>query len=113
MATVAVQNPGSAGLTLSMSSATAGGAGSDKAPPGSRLMVVNGSGASINLTVSSPSTLDYDGLVMPDRVVAVAAGATKFVDIPTAYADPSDGLVWLSWSAVTTVTFAALGPQRS
>lgn len=77
------------------------------------LKVTNGSGGSINVTVESAAT--EDGLAVADQVVAVAAGATKYIgrfrpttyDRPTGAADA--GKVYVGFSAVTSVTVAALG----
>jgi hypothetical protein len=114
VATRAAQSPGVAGVVPTMYAADVAG---DRVPPGSRLIVLNGGGAPINLTVGSPSTLDFEGLTMPDRTIAVANGSfptgCRVVDLPSAYADPSDGLVALSWSSITSVTFAVTGATRS
>lgn len=113
MATVGTQNPGTAGATPTMVAASAGG---DKVAPGVRLLVVNGAGASINLTLATPFT--KDGLALADRVIAVPNGTfpanAKVIDVPSdLYQDPADGLCSLAWSATTSVTFAVLGPQPS
>lgn len=76
------------------------------------LLVENGSGSSINVTIQTPATTD--GLAVADQVVAVAAGVTKAIgpfrpatyDRPTGAADA--GLVYVDFSAVTSVTCAAL-----
>lgn len=113
MATVGTQNPGTAGAAPTMVAASAGG---DKVAPGVRLLVVNGGGASIDLTLATPLTVD--GLALADRTVAVPNGAfpanAKVIDVPSnLYQDPADGLCSLTWSAVTSVTFAVLGAQPS
>jgi hypothetical protein len=77
------------------------------------LKVINGSGGSINVTVQTAETVD--GLAVADQVVAVAAGATKYIgrfrpsvyDRPTGATDA--GKVYVDFSAVTSVTVAALG----
>lgn len=80
----------------------------DRVPPGSLLHVENASGASINVTLETPATVDTD-LAIADRVVAVPAGTGKFVRVPTtaAYRDP-DEMVAVDWSATASVTFAVL-----
>ena len=113
MATIATQNPGTAGAAPTMVAASAGG---DKVAPGTRLLVVNGGGASINVTLTTPLTVD--GLALADRVVAVPNGTSisrAFAgNVPSSlYQDPADGLCSLSYSAVTSVTLAVLGPQPS
>lgn len=77
------------------------------------LHVKNGSGSSINVTIQTAAT--EDGLAVADQIVAIAAGAEKFIGPfrPATYnrasGDPTDpGLVWVDFSAVTTVTVALL-----
>jgi hypothetical protein len=72
------------------------------------LMVVNGSGSSINVTTLVPQA-GTDGLVYTAPVVAVGAGATKYIRIPfgAPYAQTGDSnATWVNYSAVTTVTVA-------
>lgn len=75
------------------------------------LVVANGSGASIDVTILNPNT-EY-GLDVADRVVAVAAGATKHIPVPSYMKQPVGtldvgvdvgGKVLVNYSAVTTVT---------
>lgn len=81
-------------------------------PAGNLLMVKNGSGSSINVTIETPET--RAGLAVADEVVAVAAGVTALIGNfppstfvrPSSVADP--GTVYVDFSAVTTVTVAAL-----
>lgn len=76
------------------------------------LLVNNASGGSINVTVQTPAT--EDGLAVADQVVAVGAGVIKSIgrfkptlyDRPSGGADP--GLVYVDFSAVATVTVAAV-----
>lgn len=105
MATLTVQPTTLTGLTLSMSSASAGG---DKFAPGptTTLVVTNGSGASKTVTIDSvaPSNFGTD----EDVVVVVAAGATTHIGpFPAHRFAGSDGLVAVTYSAVTSVTVAA------
>jgi hypothetical protein len=77
------------------------------------LKVTNGSGVSVNVTVQTPGTVD--GLAVAEQIVAVAAGATKYIgrfqpstyDRPVGAAD--EGKVYVDFSAVTSVTVAAIG----
>lgn len=99
-ATVAGTNPG----------LVAASAGGDKVGPSDRgaLLVRNGSGASINVTVVVPGNSRF-GPPNPDVVVAVPAGADRLIGpLPAELADPIDGLVAITYSAVTTVTVAAV-----
>lgn len=76
------------------------------------LLVENGSAGSINVTIQTAATTD--GLAVADQVVAVAAGALKAIGPfkPTTYDRASGaadaGKVYVDFSAVTTVTCAAL-----
>ena len=106
MATRDSQQSSVAGLAATYHAASGGG---DKVPPGCLLHVKNGSGSSINLTLATPGTA-Y-GQPIGDQVVAVPAGAERFVSVPSeGFTDMADGLVSLAWSAVTTVTFAVVRP---
>lgn len=77
-----------------------------------RLLVDNGSGSSINVTIQTPAT--QGGLAVADQVVPVAAGAIKAIgpfdsrlyDRPSGAADA--GRVYVDFSAVASVTVAAL-----
>lgn len=64
----------------------------------------NASGASVDLTITTPGTVD--GNAIADLVVTIPAGATRVIGrlAPAAY--NIDGYVWMNWSAVTSVTFA-------
>lgn len=70
------------------------------------LVVKNGSGAPINVTVTTGGTLM--GAAVADTVVAVAAGAEEFIGPfpPALYNQPSTDYVFVDFSAVTTVTVA-------
>ena len=98
------------GLTMTLSAANADGhyidGGGDVF-----LVVLNGSGGSINVTVQTAATVS--GLAVTDQVVAVAAGATKLIGpFPPATYDRASGAsdagkVYVDFSAVTTVTCGA------
>lgn len=75
----------------------------DTVPVGSRAIVRNGSGSSINVTIVTPGNDTY-GLARPDIVTAVAAGAVAmFGPFPNDLADPVTGVVTLICSAVASV----------
>lgn len=101
MATLAPQAVLVTGLNPALVAASGGG---DACNPDDLVVLVvkNGSGASINVTVVTPGTIF--GQAVPDVVVAVAAGATAYIDLPAALADPTTGLVTWTYSSVTTVT---------
>jgi hypothetical protein len=104
MATVATQTVTSSGLEATANAADVAG---DRVTPGSILRVVNGSGASIDLTMVTPQLIDGD-LTVQDRVVSVPTGEARYVRASSVYRDPSDGLVGLEWSDVTSVTFEVI-----
>lgn len=97
-----------AAITGTVPTYHAASGGGDKVSPnaGTLLHVINLSGSSINLTISTPGT--YQGRAVADDVIAVADGAAgKFIPMQSVYKG-SDGLASLSWSATTTVTFAVI-----
>lgn len=71
------------------------------------LLVNNGSGAPINVTLTTPETVE-GSLAVADRVIAVAAGALREIPVPSRYNDRTTGLATVVCSAVTTVTIAAV-----
>lgn len=77
------------------------------------LIVKNGSGSSINVTINRYGT--FDGDTVADRVVAVAAGAEKVIgpfDMGI-YNAPSGGLegnAIFAFSAGTSVTYKIIRP---
>lgn len=77
------------------------------------LEVANASGGSINVTVQTAATVN--GLAVADQVVAVAAATTKIIGPfrPAIYdrasGDTDAGKVYVDFSAVTSVTCAAIG----
>jgi hypothetical protein len=73
--------------------------------------VANGSGGSINVTLVNPQTLYGDNV--EDRVIAVAAGATRDIPLPASFKQDVGtmdggvdvgGKVLINYSAVATVT---------
>lgn len=70
------------------------------------LIVKNGSGAPINVTITTGGTLM--GAAVADTVVAVAAGAEALIGpfAPPLYNQPTTDYVFVDFSAVTTVTVA-------
>jgi hypothetical protein len=98
--------PSATGTTYTTSAASAGG---DKVSPvNCSVIVTNGSASSITLTVDVPGN-DQFGLARPDIAITIAAGTSKLVGpFPLSIANPADGYVNLSYSAVTSVTIAAI-----
>jgi hypothetical protein len=87
--------------------APSGGAG-DRVRPGSVLHVKNANAASVVITMVTPGTVDAD-LAIADRTRTVTNGTEAFLTVPKdrAYRD-ADGLVQLTWSVTSSVTFASL-----
>lgn len=112
MATVGAQQPGLLGIVPSPAAASGGG---DKVPPGSRVHVLNGGGAPITVTVVTPVT--YRGLAVEDQEITVQNGTgiagCKAFDVPVDPYQGPDGLVSLTWSSTTSVTFWVEGPVSS
>jgi hypothetical protein len=76
------------------------------------VMVTNGSGSSINVTVQTPAT--QSGLAVAEQIVAVAAAATKLIGpFPAGTyarpAAPDEGRVYVDYSAQASVTRAVVG----
>ena len=69
-------------------------------------MCKNASGAPITLTIQTYAT--RDGLAVAERTIAVAAGARVITGpFSAALYNRTDGLVYVDFSAVTSVTFGA------
>ena len=103
---VTPQNVTSAGVVLATEPANVDG---NSIKTGTLFQVTNGSAASINVTVVTPGLIDGD-LAIPDRVIAVAAAATRLIGRLGPVYHQSDGTVHINYSAVTSVTVAAIQP---
>ncbi|GFH34290.1 hypothetical protein [Streptomyces pacificus] len=108
MATLSVQAITAGGLSPTYSAASGGG---DKVKPGPTtfLHVINGDASPITVTVAVPGNF-YASVANPDLPVTVGASDEEMIPVPaTPFADSSDsGLASISYSAVTSVTVAAL-----
>lgn len=104
MATLAVQRVTASGLTPTFAAASSGG---DNAPvaSGRVLLVKNGSGSSINVTMTTPGNVE--GVAVADPVLAVAAGAVGAIPMSSIYRG-TDGTAAIAYSSATTVTVALL-----
>jgi len=71
------------------------------------LLVNNASGGSINVTLTTPETVEGT-LAVADRTVAVAAGTIREIPVPSRYNDATTGLTTVVCSSVTSVTIAAV-----
>ncbi len=102
MAVLSVQSISTAGRNPTFVAAAGGG---DEFPNAGReyLEVINGSGVSVNVTITTPASVD--GEPVADRVVAVpAAERRKIGPFPTGVFNAADGNVDVAYSAVTSVT---------
>jgi hypothetical protein len=107
MATVSVAAITRDGVAVTYANASAGG---DKVKPGEDvfLLVRNGSGSSLTVTITGVGQTSY-GVTNPDKTFTVAAGADQAIPLLREYGNPDDGgLAAIGWSATTSVTFAAL-----
>ncbi len=105
MATVSSQSITTAGVGPDYSAASPGG---DRFLPadGTFLHIKNGSGVSVTATLVTPGTIDT--LAVADRTVTVPATSERFVSVSDKLYRSPDGLADITWSATTTVTFAAI-----
>lgn len=69
------------------------------------LMVTNDSASAVTVTINSNANVH--GLTVPNRTVSVAAGATALIP-EGSEARQDDGMVYVDWSAGTSVTAAVL-----
>jgi hypothetical protein len=110
VATLTTQVINRAGTVVTPVSATGGG---DAAPVGSGMMleVVNGGGSPITVTLAIPAGASgYPNVAYTSTAVSVTNGTTKWIGPLAAplYADPTTGLCTITYSAVTSVTVAAV-----
>lgn len=77
----------------------------DRVPQGCLLMIKT-TGTATTLGLVTAGTVDGD-LAIADRSIVMPATGDRFVRVPTldAYRDPADGLVGLTWTSATGVTF--------
>lgn len=105
MATLSAQPVTHAGLTPTLTTASAGG-DACKSGTGVLLVVKNGDAASHTVTLVTPGTVD--GLAIAERTVTVAASATAYVPVTDTYRSPTTGLASWTYDAVTSVTVGVL-----
>lgn len=107
---MAVRNPETIQISGTAPTYNAASAGGDKiTSPGEStiLHVKNDSAGAITCTVVTPGTVA--GLAVDDQVVSVPANSARFIGpLTRPHFVNSDGEVDITWSAVTTVTFAAI-----
>ena len=79
---------------------------SDTVQVGTILIVKNGSGSSITVTMATPGTLET-GDAYPDKAYTVNAGAEAWIPVLADYRN-SAGVAAVTFSSVTSVTVAAI-----
>lgn len=102
MATYTAEAIGVAGTVPTSRTAASG----DKLTPDDNciLIVMNGDSSPHSVTFTVPGN-NEDGEANPDPVRSVTNATTKAVKVNKKWADPSDGLVAIAWSATTSMTF--------
>ncbi len=102
MATRTAQAMTTAGTALTSYSAASG----DKITPDDNLFLIitNADSSPMTVTVAVPGNNSY-GEANPDPVRTIANATTKAVKLLREWADPSDGLIALTWSSTTSVTY--------
>jgi hypothetical protein len=99
------------GTTVTLVAANADGYAIAPQSKAVALLVDNGGGAPIDVTIDVPNTDTATGLSYVEPVITVPAGATRYIKIPFggAFAHSEDGnKVYVDFSAVTSVTVALL-----
>lgn len=108
MAVLTVQDIARAGLVYATVAADV--AGDDFANNGNTfLLVENGSGGSIDVTIASNFSNPPVGTIADDIVVSVDAGVNAMIGpLPQSGYNDGDGQANVTYSAVTTITVAAV-----
>lgn len=106
MATLTAAQAGIAGVDPGFVAASGGG---DKVAPNSHgaIIVRNGGGSSITVTIAWPGNSKY-GVANPDPTVAVPAGEERLIALKGSDLADTDGLIAISYSGVSSVTVAAI-----
>lgn len=111
MATLSVTNLSSSGLAQTL--AAAGGSGDQFTNDGQTFLVVsNGSGSSIDMTIAAQTTSatkqGMEDITYSNKVVALADGATKMIGpFATGTYNDANGRVQVTYSSAISVTVAA------
>lgn len=107
MAILAAQSARAVGGRVLTLSAAAGGG--DRAPVGDGLFLLirNGSGSSVTVTLDAPGTA-FNATAVGDTAIVVTAGAEVIVPLLRAYRSESDGMAGIAYSLATSVTVAVV-----
>lgn len=110
MATLSRFTLARAGIAITYASAAGGGDVVDNADGKTLLHVKNGSGGSINVTVTAQTTsisVPQGEAEVSNKVIAVAAGAEKIIGpFEAAWFNNASGQLAITYSSATTVTIA-------
>jgi hypothetical protein len=110
MAVLTVNEVGLAGFRDDNALVAAAGGGDQILPgPTTYIRVNNGGGSPIIVTVATPGTIGNSGLAQGDVSVSVTNAQSRLIGPFPAhlFADPTDGLVDITYSGVTSVTVGA------
>lgn len=107
MALMTVQADTGAGAALTFGAANTTDTISGLGDGRTALIVKNGAGAPINVTITSQAAARA-GLAQANKVVAVANGATTLIVIDPAGFSDNTGTATVTYSSVTTITSAAV-----
>lgn len=109
MATIVPTTPGSTGAVLATQAPTSTASQVDKYRNGGKevLVVNNGGGSPITITRTAKKACEQG--VLHDNIITVAAGAVKYLPpVSTTYFNDDDGWVYVTTSAVTSVTYGVV-----
>lgn len=104
MATITPVAVTTAGAAVPKTAASVGGDSIHNAS-GATLLVLNGSGSSITVTLTGVVPCSQGAT--HDKAFTVAAGADEQIPVPAQCVDPTTGFCAVTYSSVTTVTVAA------
>jgi hypothetical protein len=109
MATLTTQNITRTASTITPVAATGGGDAME-AGPKMALQVVNGGGSPVTVTLAIPAASSpFANVAYAASTMSVPAGATRwFGSVDGFYRDPVTSLATITYSAVTSVTVAAV-----
>lgn len=105
MAEIPVRTASFNGINLALGAAAA--SDTAKCGPGYALLVNNGSGGPVDVTIAVPGNTGY-GVATPDKTITVPAGQLWLIPLLEVYRDPADRLAHISWSATASVTRAVV-----
>lgn len=97
---------GYTGATITFTAAAAGG---DTMVGGQavHLLVNNGGGSPITVTLATPETVE-GSLAVANRDVTVTNGTIREIPVPSRYNDPATGIAAITYTSATSVTVAAV-----